>query len=67
MEDSYDFLFKILLIGDSGVGKSALLLRFADDTYHESYISLADLSFKFELQEKKKQLKSLYRASSQPH
>jgi len=25
----YDYLFKLLLIGDSGVGKSCLLLRFA--------------------------------------
>ena len=32
-------LFKLLLIGDSGTGKSCLLLRFADDTYTESYIS----------------------------
>jgi len=36
---SSDYLFKLLLIGDSGVGKSCLLLRFADDTYTESYIS----------------------------
>ena len=35
----YDYLFKLLLIGDSGVGKSCLLLRFADHTYTESYIS----------------------------
>ncbi|XP_020642829.1 ras-related protein Rab-1A isoform X3 [Pogona vitticeps] len=28
----YDYLFKLLLIGDSGVGKSCLLLRFAWDT-----------------------------------
>ena len=31
----YDYLFKLVLIGDSGVGKSCLLLRFA-----VSYISL---------------------------
>ncbi len=27
----YDYLFKLVLIGDTGVGKSCLLLRFADD------------------------------------
>ncbi|ELR13392.1 Ras subfamily protein [Acanthamoeba castellanii str. Neff] len=42
----YDYLFKILLIGDSGVGKSALLLRFADDEYSESYISTIGVDFK---------------------
>lgn len=36
MSPEYDYLFKLLLIGDSGVGKSCLLLRFADDTYTQS-------------------------------
>uniref|UniRef100_A0A8C5FGU7 ZRAB1B, member RAS oncogene family a n=1 Tax=Gadus morhua TaxID=8049 RepID=A0A8C5FGU7_GADMO len=30
--ETFDYLFKLLLIGDSGVGKSCLLLRFAWDT-----------------------------------
>ena len=29
----YDYLFKVVIVGNSSVGKSALLRRFADDAF----------------------------------
>lgn len=42
----YDQLFKLIIIGDSGVGKSCLLMRFGDDSYTDSYISTIGVDFK---------------------
>ena len=36
---TYDLLIKLLLIGDSGVGKSAILMRFADNSFTPSFIT----------------------------
>lgn len=32
---NYDYSFKILLVGDSGVGKSSILLSFISDSVHD--------------------------------
>ena len=44
--DEFDYLFKILLIGNSGVGKSAVMLKFADGLFPEGYISTIGVDFK---------------------
>lgn len=44
--NEYDYLFKLLLIGDSGVGKSSILIRFTDDSYSEAFISTIGVDFK---------------------
>jgi len=42
----FDHLIKLLIIGDSGVGKSCLLLRFTDDTFTPSFITTIGIDFK---------------------
>jgi Ras-related protein Rab-1A len=44
--NNYDYLFKILLIGDSGVGKSSILTCFVDNVFNRSHISTIGVDFK---------------------
>ncbi|KAM7029059.1 ras-related protein Rab-13 isoform 2-T2 [Acridotheres tristis] len=46
MAKAYDHLFKLLLIGDSGVGKTCLVIRFAEDNFSSTYISTIGIDFK---------------------
>jgi len=39
-------LFKLLLIGDSGVGKTCILFRFSEDAFNTTFISTIGIDFK---------------------
>jgi len=41
-----DFLFKVVLVGDSGVGKSSILLRFTEDSFNTSHMPTIGVDFK---------------------
>lgn len=43
---AYDSILKLLLVGDSGVGKSCLLLRFVEDKFNPSFITTIGIDFK---------------------
>lgn len=40
-----DYMLKYLIIGNSGVGKSCLLIRFSDDSWNESYVTTIGVDF----------------------
>lgn len=44
--DTHDYLFKVLLVGDSGVGKSCLLMRFTSDRFDDVTTSTIGVDFR---------------------
>ena len=46
-DKDYDYIFKIVLVGDTSVGKSCILVRFSDDVFSDNYITTIGVDFRF--------------------
>ena len=51
LNQEYDYLFKVLLLGDSNTGKSSLILRYTDNKFNSSLVSSIGVDFKVKKKE----------------
>ncbi len=49
MTNKYDYLFKLLIIGESGVGKTCLLLQFTEGSFTTNHLTTIGIDFKIKI------------------
>ncbi|CAG9321376.1 unnamed protein product [Blepharisma stoltei] len=47
--NDFDYMFKLLILGDSGVGKSCILLRFVDISFAPNHIATIGIDYKIKV------------------
>ncbi|XP_064153093.1 ras-related protein Rab-3C isoform X2 [Anguilla rostrata] len=45
-DQNFDYMFKLLIIGNSSVGKTSFLFRYADDCFTSAFVSTVGIDFK---------------------
>lgn len=45
-DQNFDYMFKLLIIGNSSVGKTSFLFRYADDSFTSDFVSTVGIDFK---------------------
>ena len=48
MNREYSHLFKLVVVGNSAVGKTALIMRFSENKYEDNYINTVGVDFRFQ-------------------
>lgn len=54
-DQNFDYMFKLLIIGNSSVGKTSFLFRYADDSFTSAFVSTVGIDFK---------VKTVYRSNT---
>lgn len=47
--EPFDYIQKIIIIGDSGVGKSNILLRFTENKFSDNYMMTIGLNYVYKI------------------
>ena len=45
-DQNFDYMFKLLLIGNSSVGKTSFLFRYSNDSFSSAFVSTVGIDFK---------------------
>ena len=45
-DQNFDYMFKLLIIGNSSVGKTSFLFRYADNSFTSAFVSTVGIDFK---------------------
>ena len=46
VDSNFDYMYKVLIVGNSGAGKTAFLVRYCEETFNPSFVATVGIDFK---------------------